>query len=122
MGQRASRQGRAVRLGGEATVARHGYGASAEAGMSGAGGMPAADPSAPGDPAPRRLPHDPAGNAATVPVQTPHLRHQRARRAAELCWCDGRWSEALLHYLEAETHLRLAETSPVRSRPRDAGL
>jgi hypothetical protein len=39
----------------------------------------------------------------------PFERHQRARNAAEACWQRGRWSDALLLYMEAESHLLEAE-------------
>jgi len=31
---------------------------------------------------------------------------EAARSSAELCWQSGRWADALIHYMEAETHLQ----------------
>ncbi|MEM9049580.1 MAG: hypothetical protein AAGC92_12780 [Pseudomonadota bacterium] len=51
-----------------------------------------------------RLPALPHG--ASFGSAGPGARHRRATQTAEMCWIDGRWSEALLHFLEAEAHLR----------------
>lgn len=35
----------------------------------------------------------------------PQDRYDAARQTADFCWKVGRWTDALTHYLEAETHL-----------------
>lgn len=69
------------------------------------------------DPAAECCP-EPAGSppaavgAAMLPVRrdaaggSPRMLLEAARSSAELCWQSGRWADALIHYMEAETHLQ----------------
>lgn len=48
---------------------------------------------------------------------SPRARHRRATQVAERCWIDGRWSDALLHFLEAEAHLHDVRQRRFLARP-----
>ncbi|GIX15756.1 MAG: hypothetical protein KatS3mg118_3715 [Paracoccaceae bacterium] len=50
----------------------------------------------------------------------PMERHRRARQVGDACWQRGSWTEALLHYMEAESHL-MAAGVPAARRNRSQG-